>query len=187
MLSFGLLASGFLTYSDTPQQADAVVLFVGPGFEERQQETCRLITEYHPNYLIIPAYNVVSDVDGKRISRIRRIKYSELASFKARKTQYYEPWFEDTHVEVVETKRLMEERGVRSALFVSSPYHLRRIKLISDHQFNTTQFSIRYVPTRTEAAALHPWHLNAAELRWQVSEFAKIAWYLLYKPFASAT
>ena len=80
-----------------------------------------------------------------------------------------------------------EARNVLSTLFVSSPYHLRRIKLISDHQFDTTLFSIRYVPTLTEAAAVQPWHLNAAELRWQASECVKIAWYLFYKQFGSAT
>jgi hypothetical protein len=179
-------ASDYLTYSDIPSESEAVVLFVGPGFENRQQEACRLITECRPKYLIVPAYNMVTSVNGSRISRIRPITEAEYSSFKVRKKMDYEAWYEDTHVEVMETKRLMEATGVRSAIFVSSPYHLRRIKLISDRLFEAERKKISYVASRNEAVALQPLHVSFTELHWQVSEYAKIAWYFLYHQFERA-
>jgi hypothetical protein len=180
------LASGFLTYSDMPAESDAVVLFVGPGFEERQQEACRLIGECRAKYLIIPAYNVVTAVNGMQFSRIRQITDAEYASFKARKHMDYEAWYEDTHVEVMEAKRLMASQGVRSAIFVSSPYHMRRIKLISNRLFNSAGTAIRFVPSRSEAAVLRSSRVSVSAFHWQVSEYAKIVWLLLYRPFAGA-
>jgi hypothetical protein len=186
-LLFIRLAPEFLMYSDMPTESDAVVLFVGPGFEDRQQEACRLIAECRAKYLIVPAYNMVTAVNGSRLSRIRRISDAEYTSFKARKNKDYEAWYEDTHIEVMETKRLMEKNGVRSAIFVSSPYHLRRIKLISDSLFKTNNCKISFVPSRSEVTELLPWHLSLAQLCWQVSEYAKISWYLIYLPFVSST
>jgi hypothetical protein len=179
-------APGYLMYSDKPAGSDAVVLFVGPGFEDRQKEACQLIAEYRPNFLIVPAYNLVTPINGASISRIRKITDAEYASFKVRKKKNYKPWYEDTHVEVLETMRLMEANGIHSALFVSSPYHLRRIKLIADHQLKRDGFTIRFVPARIELATVRLRHVSAAGLRWLVSEYAKIAWYFLYQPFVSS-
>jgi hypothetical protein len=178
-------APGYLMYSDKPARSDAVVLFVGPGFEDRQQEACQLIAEYKPAFLIVPAYNLVTPINGASISRIRKITDTEYVSFKARKKKNYKPWYEDTHIEVVETMRLMEANGIHTALFVSSPYHLRRIKLIADHQSKRDSFSIRFVPASIESAAVCLRYMSAEGFRWLVREYAKIAWYFLYQPFVS--
>lgn len=187
LLAIARLAPDFLTYSDIPAESDAVVLFVGPGFENRQQEACRLIAEYRPKFLIIPAYNMVTAINGAKISRIRRITDAEYVACKAKKKKDYREWYEDTHVEVMEAKRLMEANGAISAIFVSSPYHMRRIKLISDRLFDSNRYKILFVPSRSEAAALWPWHISFTGLSWQVNEYAKIAWYIIYQHFVSAT
>ena len=39
--------------------------------------------------------------------------------------------FEDTHVEILRARSILQNMGLKSVNFVSSPYHMRRIKMIS--------------------------------------------------------
>jgi len=187
LLLFAGIAPSYLAYGDMPRKSDAVVLFVGPGFEARQEEACNLINELRPKLLIIPAYNVAMPVDGKRISRIRPITDAEYRAFKAKTKKDFKLWYENTHVEVMETKRLMDANNVRSAIFVSSPYHMRRIKLISDSVFEPKRYTVLFVPSRNEKAALRQWPTSVKEVSMQLSEYVKIVWYVLYRPFAGVT
>jgi hypothetical protein len=182
LLFFAGLAPGYLAYSDPPRKSDVVVLFVGPGFDARQQEACRLVVQCQPKLLIVPAYNMAIHVDGAGISRIRQITEDEYRSFKARKRNVYRQWYEDTHVEVMETKRLMDANGARSAVLVSSPYHMRRIKLMSDSVFEQNRYTILLAPAKGEEAALPQWTSRGENLYRQLSEYAKIVWYIFYRP-----
>ena len=58
---------------------------------------------------------------------------------------------QNTHLEILEAKRLMKERGLKSAIFVSSPYHMRRIKIIAGSVFGEDgEYALAFVPTGFE-------------------------------------
>jgi hypothetical protein len=175
-------AGNYLAYRDLPRASDAVVLFVGPGFEARQQEACDLIDEWKPKLLIIPAYNVVIPVNGRKIPRIRPITDAEYRAFKAKTKKDFNFWYENTHVEVMEAKRLLDAHGARSAIFVSSPYHMRRIKMITESVLDRGNYAVLFVPARGEAAMQPGGIASVREWCRQLGEYAKIAWFLMYRP-----
>lgn len=76
----------------------------------------------------------------------------------------------------------MDHIGVTAANFVSSPYHMRRIKIMAGKLFDTNRYRIAFVPTAYEPRHV-PWFLAGRDVKWVFSEWGKIVWYFLYSPF----
>ncbi|MBP1747679.1 MAG: hypothetical protein H6Q52_218 [Deltaproteobacteria bacterium] len=165
-------APNYLVYSDKPQKADVVVLFLGSEYKERRAEAVRLIRDGYADYLLIPAYGKMAQAqDFGRASR------SSVPS----RPSHYPVVYEDTHIEVLEAKRLMDKEGLTSAIFVSSPYHMRRIRLIANRVFTGTGYRTIFVPTRFEKPTESLWFLHQKNIRKVASEYSKIAWFFLYR------
>ncbi len=77
---------------------------------------------------------------------------------------------------------MMERLGIRSAILVSAPYHMRRIKLIAGQVFGDGM-TVRNVPTRYEPPNDGFWLFNGRDRKFVFTEYAKIAWFLIYNPF----
>ena len=77
---------------------------------------------------------------------------------------------------------LMALIGATSANFVSSPYHMRRIKIMAGRVFDADKYQIAFVPTAYEPRHL-PWFLAWKDVKWVFSEWGRIVWYFLYSPF----
>ena len=171
----------YLTYAELPVKANAVILLVGPGNEARVAEARQLLEEGYAHHLLIPAYNRLcagSREAGAFFDVPAPRKQSHIVNGN---WDFYPIRFEETHIELLEAKRFMDIAGYRSALIVSSPYHMRRVSMIAQQVFPKQRYSIRCVPARTEVSDLGFWRLGPADLRWQVSEYLKICWYQLYR------
>ncbi|MGZ6240223.1 MAG: YdcF family protein [Syntrophales bacterium] len=166
----------YLTYADKPLRSDAVVLFLGPDNKARQEDASRLMSEGYARYLFIPAYGRITEAEsvsspaGTRKANPKLI----ISGLKPR------PYFENTHVEVLEARRMMEQYGLKSAIFVSSPEHMRRIKIIAEKIFYKEPTQIVFVPIRVEPAHQD---LTLADYRRMGKEYVKIIWFLMYSSF----
>jgi uncharacterized SAM-binding protein YcdF (DUF218 family) len=170
-----LLAPRYLAYVESPRQSDAVILFVGGDYEARLREARQLIADGYASDLIIPAY-------GQFQKQGPDDKLERVDSYLKPKTA---SWLEDTHTEVLVARQMMERSGIRTAILVSSPYHMRRIKLIADRVFTQTHYRLHFVPTRYESTKSAFWFVDGQELARVTSEYIKIAWFQLYSRFAS--
>ncbi|MHB8110852.1 MAG: YdcF family protein [Syntrophorhabdaceae bacterium] len=167
-------APNYLLYAEHPEKADAIVLFLGNEYKERRAEANRLLAEGYAAYLLIPAY-------GKLAKTPHHVKaYRNGVPVRP---SGYPVVYEDTHVEILEAKRLMDKNGLKSALFVSSPHHMRRIKLIADRVFTEEAYHNTYVPTRFEKQNPGAWFLRQSDVKKVTSEYGKIAWFFLYRWF----
>ena len=173
--------SRYLSYSDEPLKSDALVLFVGPDNKARQEDANRLMHEGYARYLFIPAYGRITEASSLSSSAISKKANPKLiiTGLKPR------PYFENTHVEVLEAKRMMQQYGLKSAMFVSSPVHMRRIKLITDTVFHGEPVRIVFVPIRVEPASQDLFDMTLADYRRMGKEYVKIIWFLMYSPFRS--
>lgn len=168
----------YLIYADKPLRSDAVVLFVGPDNKTRQEDANRLMSEGYARYLFIPAYGRITEAAslsspaGTKKANPKLI----ISGLKPR------PYFENTHVEVLEARRMMEQYGLKSAIFVSSPEHMRRIKIIAEKIFYEESVQIVFVPIRVESAHQD---LTLADYRRMGKEYVKIIWFLMYSSFRS--
>ena len=171
----------YLTYADKPLKSDAVVLFVGPDNKARQEDANRLMHEGYACYLFIPAYGRITEVSS--LSSAAGTKKANpkliISGLKPR------PYFENTHVEVLEAKRMMEQYRLKSAIFVSSPVHMRRIKIITDRIFHEEPVTIIFVPIRVEPAPQDLFDLTLSDYKRMGKEYVKIIWFLMYSPFRS--
>ena len=180
-------APHYLLYADAPVKSDAIVLFVGQDNRARQEEANLLITQGYARYFLIPAYGKIQDILGHDpISPEIGIVSPDVLKTKS--------YFESTHVEVLEAKRMMERLGISSAILVSSPYHMRRIRIIADYVFTPGSFppfvkegqggfKLYTVPTRHETSGETFWLFNNHERKFVLTEYMKIGWFLLYSPF----
>ena len=179
-----ILAPRFLLYSSAYEKADAIVLFLGPDFSLRQKQAYKLISENNADYLIIPAYKKTLKINKGNIKSLSR-DFSLGNVNKKNSSTFNRPrYYEDTHLEVLEARTVMADKGLKSAIFVSSPYHMRRISYIVRKVFSDEKASFYFVPTDFEKAPADFWELSLADWRKVGREYGKIIWFFIYASWA---
>ena len=180
---FILYSPRFLRYSSEYKKANAIILILGPDFKARQKEAYKLINEGMTEYLIIPAYHKAYRVYDKNA---KKYLSPNLYSFKTDQQNIAAPpgFYEDTHLEIIEAQKIMSVYDLKSAIFVSSPYHMRRIKLIAMKIFDTNKGDFYFVPTRYEKAPANCWELSLADWKKVRKEYGKILWFFIYFPWS---
>jgi hypothetical protein len=184
VLFFGTMivyAPCFLIYSSNYRKADAIILFLGPDFTARQKEAYKMIKEEISDYLIIPAYHkIYKIVDGKPIKYYSPNSSSVDSVYKKSLVTPFPYFYEDTHIEIIEARKIMSDYGLKSAIFVSSPYHMRRIKVIVTRVFNSDESNFYFVPTSFEKAPRYFWELSWTDWRKVGREYGKMLWFTVY-------
>lgn len=186
ILVFYVAGASFLTIWDTPVQADAVVVFMGPESAERFREAQRLMMDGHARVLLIPAFGSIwTGMDGKWK------KGAPLHRQRKRLSQgapgQYPGYYENTHIEVLTALKMMADFGLSSAIFVSSPSHMRRIRIITNRvASDATRYQIvfcgtRYVSPENRVSLFHP-----AKVKRVAMEYVKIIWFCLYHTLEKA-
>jgi uncharacterized SAM-binding protein YcdF (DUF218 family) len=196
LLLVGLtLSPRYLVYSDPVQKSDIIVQFVGSDQNARFKEARQLVLEGYADYLFIPTlfrlYRTNQHKTGLTAIRFTDIKTDiylpqpryenemDIDYFKKIKSAYGFPrLYEDTHAEILLAKRAMDACGFRSAIFVSSPYHMKRIKIIIGRVFDSS-YDIKLVPTRFEKRFEAPLPSQKDMLN-VITEFPKMVWFLCY-------
>ncbi len=182
--TFIMSAPYFLLYTSSYQKADAIILLLGPDFTARQKEAYRVINEGMADYLIIPAQNKVYRIYNEGVIKYLSPNLSEKNTGKkdiANQPIYYE----DTHLEIIEARKIMSKYELHSAIFISSPYHMRRVKLIAIKAFDDKSGGLYFVPTSYEKAPARFWELSGADWKKVGREYSKMLWFSLYAPWTN--
>lgn len=179
-MSTGMMicSPGYLIYSTDYKKADAIILLLGPDFKARQKEANELISQGMADHLIIPAYNRTYGIYEKGQGRylLPDLNAPEYGGGDLSYPRFYE----DTHIEIIKAKRVMTGYGLESAIFVSSPYHMRRIKLIAGKLFDLKKGEFYFVPTKYERAPVRLRELSSSNWRSLRREYSKIIWFCIY-------
>ncbi|NTW06517.1 MAG: DUF218 domain-containing protein [Syntrophaceae bacterium] len=184
-------APRYLLYSTDYQKVDTIVLLLGPDFTARRKQASQLIDEGKADYLIIPAYNKISRISDKVTDKgiVKSLSPNLLMHDPGKKKKILNPssypdFYEDTHMEILAAKKTMADFGLKSATFVSSPYHMRRIKLIVSSEFKGEKREFYFVPTVYEKAPANFWELSSVEWKKVGREYTKMIWFTLYSRWA---
>lgn len=176
-----IYAPRFLLYSfDVAKidKLDAIVLLLGESFSARKKEAQLLSHKGLANYLIIPAYYKMYrfDSEGMKEVLVSRSDFSrEMENNKLSSLIY-----ENTHLEILEAKIIMSRHNFNSFVFVSSPYHMRRIKIITSQVFKNEADNIYYMATRFEKAPANFWQMSLRDWKNVLMEYLKIIWFFVY-------
>ncbi len=170
----------FLAYSTNYNKADAVILLLGSDFSARQKHAYELTQKGMANYLIIPAYNKTYAVDQGNLKQFpgKTVKNN----INEKNNPGVPGYYEDTHLELIAAKETMKLYGQKTAIFVSSPYHMRRIQLMVDKEFDANS-QYYFSPTPYESFPLAAWKLKASDWRKIWREYVKILWFMIYSPW----
>jgi uncharacterized SAM-binding protein YcdF (DUF218 family) len=173
----------YLVRTDKPVKSDVIVLLVGSKFTPRKEEVFRLIEDGYAQRLVIPAYGRVSDAGlfSNQAAQANPKPDPSLIRGRIVKLSHYPKYFEDTHIEILEAKKMMDKAGFKSAIFVSSPYHMRRISIIANKVFNKKDYRLIFVPSRFEQYSGALWFLEKRDLKFVTTEYSKIIWFALYR------
>ena len=165
----------FLQVSDEPVKSDAIILFVGPDYDKRLKEAYQLMHEGYADTLIVPAYKLIFKMEQGDI-----VKDVNPAQFSFNR-KAYPGFYENTHVEALEARKLMEEQGITSAIMVSDPLHMRRIKIISSRVFDKKRYRIRCIGSQYLRAQGFFSTFRPQNVKFALSEAVKIGSFWVYQ------
>jgi hypothetical protein len=171
-------APKFFACTDEPVKSDAIILFTGPGFTEREKEAHRLLDEGYARFLIVPAFQNV--FTPKNIPP-QVPDVSDNANIKNLKV--YPIFYESTHIEVLYAQKMMNAMKCRSAIMVSSPNHMKWIRMISQKVFGEQSRFISYVPTRYLHCPAGLQDMDMADWMHVIEESVKICYFRIYSSF----
>lgn len=138
----GLWGAGrFLIVAESPlSQADVVAVLSG-GEIDRIDEAVQLIRDGYARYLILTDTNTMAD-NGRRMADYL---FSEAASrgLTVPQIDITRHTTSNTREEAAAIRQLMEERGWRSCIVVTDPYHSRRAQIIFNDVFRDSGLSVR--------------------------------------------
>jgi len=153
------------------------VLLLGPDFKARQKEAYALVDRGMARYLIIPAYNRTYRIYSKGD---RQYLLTDVPLHASGDALSYPEYYEDTHLELLKAKQVLSSLGLHSVIFVSSPYHMRRIKIMVTKVFGDKANEFYFIPTRYEKAPASVWKFSSSEWKKLRREYGKILWFLIY-------
>ena len=177
----------FLVLSETPLLSDVVVQFVGPNDIERHARAASLVTQGLAPLLMIPGISILLEANGR--GDWARMPYEEMQgtfSCRSRAGLLSAKVVEDTHKEILLAKCAMDRLNLHSAILVSSPYHMRRIRLIADRVFDKATYRISCVAAGNREESRF-WWPGKKDWWWLAMEYTKILWFFLYEPFVHET
>ena len=169
----GLYGLGrFLVVSDRPVESDAVVVLSGGGID-RLDRAVELISDGYARYLILTDTDEVA-ASGKRMTDFL---YGEATKRGVTVPQIdiTERGVTNTGEEAAAVRKLMEERGWKSCIVVTDPYHSRRTSFMFDQAFRGSDLSVRVVPVSGHWYRPRSWFLSNEGWRVTLEEYIKLA------------
>jgi uncharacterized SAM-binding protein YcdF (DUF218 family) len=162
-------AGDYLSYSEAIQPAYAVVLFVGPDMQARRKAADQILCQGLARYLIVPAHGQVyrclqggeeapelispPTIDGESVQPVAvALELLRIA--------------EDTHIEMLMAYQTIQRSSLEATVFVSSPYHMRRIKIMADRLFEASGLETRFVATPYETTGGNLWWTDRRQISW---------------------
>lgn len=159
-------AGQFLVINQSPQNADVIILLSGDPEEliPRMEHACFLYQLHYAPCLIISGENIICKVmknnalkEGIPLEAI----ITEDSSFS-------------TYENALHTKEVMISHGFKSAIIVSSEYHMRRTKFLFDNIYRGTGITLFYCSTKSPLFNPEKWWDNKQSVEVTINEYIKL-------------
>lgn len=177
MVLFGLWGVGrYLVVSDPLVGADAAAVLSG-GDIDRVDEAVRIVQEGYARYLIITDTDEVT-TSGRRMTDYL---FSEAANrgLAVPQIDITRHTVTSTQEEAVAVRLLMEERGWKSCIVVTDPFHSRRTRQIFARAFRGSELSFAVKTVEGHWYRPSNWFLSSAGWQTTLQEYGKLLAYWL--------
>ncbi|MFC3420001.1 YdcF family protein [Salinicoccus hispanicus] len=162
LVVLSLIESFSHNYSDAPVESDLIVM-LGGGDEARMQKAAQLYLDgYADQVLITPVVESEESTQSSALAMEYGISEEALI---------LEDEAISTYTNATITIDIMEDRGMDSALIVTSDYHIKRSKYIYD-KLNDGSFEFKYISALSEQDGR--WHEGSDAFYIWSSEYIKM-------------
>jgi len=158
----------FLVVQDELKKAD-VIIVLGGGGNKRVEEAARLYKKGYSKYMIMTGgLNIVQTNEAKRMRH--HATHLDIPD----ENIILEPKAQHTYEHPIFVKPIIQARGFRSAIVVSSPFHMRRTAMLFDRAFKNSGIKFIYYPVQDSWFKIDEWWKNDTFRRIVSNEYKKL-------------
>ena len=173
----------FLIVDDPPKPSESLVVLGGGLGVHRVIHAVKLYEKGIAPIIILTGQEM--EFDGRKI-RFKDIKLTEprFAGMLAKlygipeDNLFLEERSQNTYEDAKYVKEDLLKIGLRSAIIVSDPFHMRRVSMIFRKVFKNTPVSLTFSPANDSGFLLDGWW-SPGEIRYILSEYVKIVYYII--------
>jgi len=158
----------FLVVNESPERSDAIILLSGD--DGRLQKSVELMQAGYAKKLI------VTKTDGRGQGEIRLSSVLEAGVPRTAIHPDYDAV--STYTNAVNSKRIMLQYGYKSAIVVSSDYHMRRVKYAFSEVYKGSDIRLTYVAAPSAHFDSKAWWRKKIYVKYGVTEYIKLIGYL---------
>ena len=171
-----LNADKFLIINNPPQKADIIVC-LGGGSGERLVKTIELYKKGYANKILLTQsknwHPEVRDFFlniGKKFLISKGVLDKDILVNNKSKNTFEEATF---------LKNLVKKHNIKTAIIVSDPYHMQRVKFLFEKVLSKYEVKLLYVPAESECSKKHFWQDEKCMI-YVFNEYVKLL-YCLFK------
>ena len=154
------LLGQFLIVNDQPIQSEAIILLTGGGIERHQKAVSLYKDGFAP---LIIVSNALEDGIYESVIQLGVPRKDVIKETKA----------DSTYSNALYTLAIMKEHNLKSAIIVSSDYHMRRVKINFKSVFSNSGIRLNYSAAQTYYSSNY-WFANKRNINTTIDEYTKI-------------
>lgn len=171
LLIIGKYAGRFLVTGDLPQKSDVIVILAGDkGF--RTERGIELYEAGYAPYIIVSGGPLYMNTTYADLMKNHIIEHGIPADVVIKESRS-----DSTYQNALYSKEIMKKKGFKSAIIVSSSYHMRRVKMVFDRAFKNTGIKLVYCYARDPLFNPDRWWSNNSSIMKVFNEYVKFIGY----------
>lgn len=172
----GVFSAGkLLTIDETPKRSDVIIVLSGDNGDRTIHGVYLFGAGYAP-YMIMSGGLVYHEIAMSELMSAHAVEMGVPAEVIITESRS-----DSTYQNAIFTKDIMDVYGFKSAVIVSSDYHMRRVKLIFDRVYKDSGIAISYSSADDPLFVPNRWWANNKSIMYIITEYVKIAGDLLGK------
>ncbi|MTV48360.1 YdcF family protein [Heliobacillus mobilis] len=170
LLSF---AGDFLVVAEEPKIADAIIVLSGDD-GGRTERAVELYRQGYAPYLILSGGRIYQETTMAELMMQHALKLGV-----PKEAIVLENKSSSTYQNAVHSKEIMEKYKFKSAIVVSSNYHMRRTRVVFEQVFQGTGNVFAYVPSADQDYNPARWWEKNRSIMVTITEYIKLIGYVL--------
>ena len=168
----------FLNFQTPISPSDVIIALTGKT--ERFKHGVRLYKRGYASHIMI----TVDSSTSLKFANVH-LDWRDIIREAARQEEIPEPALlivdgvTSTYDEACFTQNEMLKKGFKSAIVVSSPYHMRRVRMIFEKVYKRSEISLCYSPVEESWFQVEKWWTREGELVTVINEYIKLVLYRL--------
>ncbi len=168
LLMFFYYAGYFLVLDENPKKSDVIIVLGG----DQGSRIHKGVTLYKSGYA--PYIIISGEITGADLLMASAVKSGVPKEFLI-----LEQRAESTYENALFSKEIMEQYGFKTALVVSSDYHMRRARMIFEKVFDETKTTFTYCPVQEPNFSSSHWWVSERSIQFTLTEYGKTLAFLL--------